>query len=358
MAMQTDRIDDGTATTLTPTDSRRRIYRTVALYLVAFAFLAIVLWRSRIWDAGGTLGEMSPGILLLVPLMTLALIVPLALRQRAILRGLDYRINAVSLAPISVYGNTVGFMTPAASGELLRPALFDRAFGLPLNRGASVVLFERLYSMGLFCLSGLLAFSLTGLLPMWAAIPAVILLVSAMFGPLTLVRLLNIPVGRVPSLLPGFVRRRLVGLDEAGEAFERLWRAPRLAVEFVVLSLVTFAIMLAQFWLVFDGTGSEIDLSEAWVIVVAAAMAGMASGLPFGLGAGDVVMVSLLSAYGMDVTAAGAAVILVRILINLPAGLMGLGAYIITLRQGAPHDVDASSSAASRLVTAGAGNDK
>ncbi|MEO7665460.1 MAG: lysylphosphatidylglycerol synthase transmembrane domain-containing protein, partial [Dehalococcoidia bacterium] len=344
---------------LTPKPPSKKSRQTIVLYTIAFAFLAIVLWRSRIWEAGETLGDVSPAILVLVPLLTVISVAPLALRQRAILRALDYRISALALAPIAFYGNTVGFMTPAASGELLRPTLFDRAFGLPLNHGVSVVLFERLYSMGIFLLSGLLAFSLTGVLPKWAAIPMAGLLVVGMFGPLALVRILNIPVARIPSLLPRFVQRRLTGLDEAGEAFERLWNSPRLAVEFVVLSLVTFAIMLAQYWLVVDGTGSEIGLHEMWVVVVAAAMAGMASGMPFGLGAGDAVMVSLLSAYGVDVPAAGAVVILVRALINLPAGLMGLGAYIIALRQGAPHEANGSStSVTTRLATAIGGNDK
>ena len=204
---------------LTPKPPSKKSRQTIVLYTIAFAFLAIVLWRSRIWEAGETLGDVSPAILVLVPLLTVLSVAPLALRQRAILRALDYRISALALAPIAFYGNTVGFMTPAASGELLRPTLFDRAFGLPLNHGVSVVLFERLYSMGIFLLSGLLAFSLTGVLPKWAAIPMAGLLVVGMFGPLALVRILNIPVARIPSLLPRFVQRRLTGLDEAGEAF-------------------------------------------------------------------------------------------------------------------------------------------
>jgi uncharacterized protein (TIRG00374 family) len=311
-------------------------WRTIALYSAAVIFLGIVLWRSRVWEAGDSLSNTSFALLIAVPLLTLLLVIPLGLRQRLVLRSLGYRFGAIPLSPVAFYGNTVGFMTPASSGEILRPALLNRAFGLPLSRGMSAVLFERLYSMGLFSLTGLLAFTLTGVLPAWLAAPAILLLTVGMLGPLIMVRLFNIPVSRLPQVLPGFVQRRLVGLEEAGEAFERLWRDPALAVRFVILTLITFGVLLLQFWLVADGTGGEIAPHEAWVVLVASAMAGMISGLPFGLGAGDVVMVSLLTAYGLDAPDAAAAVILVRLLINLPTGLMGLGAYLITLRQAAP----------------------
>jgi uncharacterized protein (TIRG00374 family) len=328
-----DAVEDVVVLTGRPA-TRKLSLRTVALYAVALVFLAVVVWRSRIWDSGEALGDVSWPVLVAVPAITLLLAVPLAWRQQAILSSLGYRISALPLAPVAFYGNTVSFMTPALSGELLRPALMDRAFSVPLHRGVSVVLFERLYSMGLFCVSGLLALSFTGLLPDWLVAPVAILLVVAMFGPLILVRLFNIPVGRITGVLPGFVQRRLIGLDEAGDTFEQLWRSPRVAAWFVPLSLVTFGILLAQFWIIASATGTGVSPHEAWVVLVVAALAGMASGLPFGLGAGDAVMVSLLTAYGADVTEAGAAVILTRILINLPSGLLGMAAYLIALRQG------------------------
>ncbi len=208
--------------------------------------------------------------------------------------------------------------------------------------------------MGIFTLSGVLALSLSGALPVWAAAPVAALALSGMFGPLVLVRWFSIPVGRIPGVLPGFIQRRLIGLDEAGEAFERLWRSPRLAVAFVVLSLATFGIMLLQFWIVVESTGATIGLQEAWVVLVFSGIAGMASGLPFGLGAGDAVMVSLLSAHGVDVSEAGAVVVLTRVLINLPTGLFGLGAYILALRQGSPRsNSDSPAAPAGHLATAG-----
>src|SRR3989337_3995310 len=92
------------------------------------------------------------------------------LRGREVLAALGHRFKAVSLIPVSFYGNTVGFLTPAASGELLRPSLLERGFGVSLPQGAAIVLYERLFSMYLMCVSGLLAFTLTGTIPLAVSI--------------------------------------------------------------------------------------------------------------------------------------------------------------------------------------------
>ncbi|NIM05458.1 MAG: hypothetical protein GTN65_07555, partial [Armatimonadetes bacterium] len=117
--------------------------------------LGLVLWRTRVWEAGDSLGQVNPLILTLIPLFSVLLSVPFAIRQRLILKALGQRFSAWRLLPISYYGNTVGFLTPVSSGEILRPALFQRGLNLPLSQGVAVVLYERLYSACLLGLTGL-----------------------------------------------------------------------------------------------------------------------------------------------------------------------------------------------------------
>lgn len=309
------------------------------LYVVALIFLAIVLWRSQFWESGDAIDSIKPGYLIAVPLLSLILALPLALRERAILRGLGYRVPARSLVPLSFYGATVGFMTPAASGEVLRPSLFERTFGVPLAKAVGLVLFERSYSMFLFGLSCVLALSWTSELPGWAG-PAVLpVLIAACFVPSAVTYVApfahsHLPAERLGSLVPRRVRRIVGGrVREGGSTLQTLWSSPRVVVLFVALGACIFTVNAFQFWFIPRGLGQDISFQEAWVVLSASAMAGFLSGLPFGLGATDAVMLSLLKAYGVDTAAAGQIVILTRTLINLPTGLLGLGAYLIALRQ-------------------------
>ena len=318
--------------------SRLPALRTLALYSLALAFLGIVLWRSRIWDAGNSLSEAGPLTLAIVPLFSLLAALPLALREREILSALGRRFSAWRLAPISYYGNTAGFLTPASSAEVLRPALFERSLDVPASQGFAVVLFERLFSTFLLGVSAVLAFTWTGVLP-WAVSAALLpLLLAFSLAPLVAYRRVSRLASRLRPgrLLPGRIRERFSrGLSESGSALERLWLSPRLAMSFTILSYLTFMAMVLQFWLLVEGMGGGISLWEAWVVLVVSTVAGVLSGLPLGLGATDAVMVSLLRAYGVDVPSAATIVLLMRCLINLPTGLLALLAYLAVLRQRA-----------------------
>ncbi|MEK7248673.1 MAG: lysylphosphatidylglycerol synthase transmembrane domain-containing protein [Chloroflexota bacterium] len=309
------------------------------LYAIALLFLAIVLWRSKFWESGDAIGNIDALDLVLVPLLSLALLVPLALRQRAILGALGYRFSARSLAPISYYGNTVGFMTPAASGEVLRPSLFRRTFGVPTAQGVGIVLFERLFSFYLLGLSCLLALSWTGAAPGWVGPVALPMMIAACLAPSAFVALaptLNnrLPARRLGNLVPHRIRDRIgEQVKESGSTLSRLWLNATVVAFFIALSAITFLVMAIQFWLIPEALGQDISLQEAWVVLTAGAMAGFLSGLPLGLGATDAVMLSLLKAYGVETTEAGQIVILTRVLINLPGGLFGLAAYLLAVRQ-------------------------
>ena len=311
-------------------------WRASALYGLALVFLSLVIWRSRLWEAGDSFQRVGAVTIVAVPLLSLLAAAPLALRGREILATLGHEIRAAALIPVSFYGNTVGFMTPAASGELLRPSMLERGFGVPIPRGAAVVLYERLFSMYVMCVSGLLAFTWTGTIPIAASIAFLPLILALPFLPSAVVRLFDLRLERVSPHLPKVIRSRLGGLSEASDSIDKLWRSTGLTLPFTALSLMVFGLMTLQFWLLVEGTGESISLSEAWVVFFAANMAGVLSGLPLGLGATDAVMVSLLSAYGVDLSAAAAIAILVRVLINLPTGILGLIAYLVAVRQTRP----------------------
>jgi uncharacterized protein (TIRG00374 family) len=286
-----------------------------------------------VWEAGDSFERVDALTLVVVPLLSLASAAPLALRGREVLAKLGHRFKAVSLIPVSYYGNTVGFLTPASSGELLRPSLLERGFGVPIPRGAAVVLYERVFSMYMMCLTGLLAFTWTGAIPLAASLGLLPVIIVLPLIPTGVVRVFNVRLERVSAHLPRFIRSRVGGLSEASDAVDTLWRSTGLALSFSALSVTVFAVMGLQFWLLVQGTGESVSLTEAWVVLFVANMVGVLSGLPLGLGASDAVMVSLLNAYGVDLAAAAAIAVLVRVLINLPSGVFGLIAYLLAVRQ-------------------------
>lgn len=308
-------------------------WRPLALYALAAVFLSLVVWRSRVWEAGDSFQRVDALTLVVVPLLSLATAAPLAIRGREVLAALGHRFKAFSLIPVSYYGNTVGFLTPAASGELLRPSLLERGFGVSLPQGAAIVLYERLFSMYLMCVSGLLAFTWTGAIPLAVSIGLLPVVALLPLAPMGVMLAFDLRLGRVLARFPSFIRSRVGGLSEAGDTADTLWRSPGLTLSFSVLSACVFGIMMVQFWLLVQGTGENLSLTEAWVVLFVANMVGVLSGLPLGLGASDAVMVSLLNAYGVDLGAAAAITVLVRVLMNLPAGIFGLIAYLVAVRQ-------------------------
>jgi uncharacterized protein (TIRG00374 family) len=320
----------------TPRRRWRLSWRRAALYGLAGVFLAIVIWRSEIWNADETLDDIDPLLAAAVPLLTLAMAPPLALRGREILSVLGYRFSAIALTPIQFYGNMAGFLTPAASGELLRPSMFERAFNVPLAHGGAVVVFERLFSMYIMCLTGVAAFAASGILPTPVAIAGLVTCAVLPAAPYLVMTLLGFRFSAIRARLPISWQARLGGMDEATEALDVLWRSPRLVVTFTLLSWAVFAVMMLQFWLLVEATGEHISFAEAWVALFTASLVGVVSGLPLGLGAADATLVSILTAYDVDATTAGTIAVLMRLLMNLPAGILALVAYVVTLRQRAP----------------------
>jgi len=79
--------------------------------------LGLLLWRTRVWELGDTLGEFSLGTGIVVVLLNLPLIAILAFRTRLVLRRLGYDASTQSLIPISAVGNVAAVVTPGATGE-------------------------------------------------------------------------------------------------------------------------------------------------------------------------------------------------------------------------------------------------
>ena len=341
-----------------------RTLRVIALYAVAFVFLGVVLWRTHIWDISDNLAGLNPLVLAVVPVFSALLGLPLAIRQRAILSALGYRPSAWALFLIAYYGNATGFITPASSGEILRPVLFQRALDIPLPTGVAIVLYERLYSYALFGIVCSLALIWASPLPDSLKVLASPFLLTASLLPLvvywTIRRIApHLPwIGKFQRLVPRSFRERFGNVfRESEESLGRLFSSLQLTIAFCLLSYLIFLIMGLQFWILMREIEPSVSFPEAWAVLMASNGAGVLSGLPLGLGATDAVMVSLLRVYGASDAASATAVVLFRGLIHLPTGIMGALAYLMAVRQRAPQSPEAgSASSGSRPPPSGTGS--
>jgi uncharacterized membrane protein YbhN (UPF0104 family) len=114
---------------------------------------------------------------------------------------------------------------------------------------------------------------------------------------------------------------------------------PARLIVFAGTTSLVFCAYTAQLWLVAQATGVTLDPFAAWGALGLSIVVGVVSFLPFGLGATDLVLATLLVSLGASTAASGAIVFGYRLTATLPLALAGTGAYAFlsaTLPGGGP----------------------
>lgn len=282
---------------------------------------------DRIW-ASLQQADLTPllgALLLNVPVIWLR-----ALRAQLIVRQLAYRVPMRSMLPIQLVGQTSSTITPAASGDYVRAYLWRSSNGVPVRVGAAVVTFERLYSLFLLVAVALLliVFPRHGLVG-WVLVAAGLAL--ATFAPL-LFELT--PTTLEQWALAKLGRGRFMGRFQEGatvmvDQFRNLMKAPLLLAWTSALSLVNFAVMGAQLWLVMMALAHRVPITQAVAANSTSQVAGIISTLPFGIGSQDAILVTVFAGYGVTIALAASAAVLLRATTTVPMALAGLVAYLM-----------------------------
>jgi uncharacterized membrane protein YbhN (UPF0104 family) len=203
---------------------------------------------------------------------------------------------------------------------------------VPVSSGVASVLYERLvtvFQMGV--LGGWLAAAV--FLPAAAVAGLSAVAVAVLLAPWWLSiltqRLHRSEYSDGRSGIVAGVLRAVVRLQDLGLSF-------RVAAVFTSLTLGVFLLSGFQILLIAWGVGAGLAL---WVAVSAyclSQLAGSVSTLPFGLGATDVVVISLLTAAGMGAVSAAAITILLRLATTLPLGIAGAIGLLVLGRPSLP----------------------
>jgi len=260
-----------------------------------------------------------------------------AWRSQFLVNRFGYRVPWPRMAGTQLAGQTLSWLTPAAAGDLVRPYMWRNRDGVPVSSGVAAVLYERLvtvFQMGVIggCLAA--AVFLPGLAVAGLSAAALAMLFAPWWISLATRRAHRIETvdGR-RGLMAGALRAT-VRLQDLGLSF-------RVAVVFTALTLGVFLLSGFQILLLAWGVGAGLAL---WVAVSAyclSQVAGSVSTLPFGLGATDVVVISLLTAAGLGAVSAAAVTILLRLATTLPLGIAGALGILILGRPRIPIDGDA-----------------
>jgi uncharacterized protein (TIRG00374 family) len=312
----------------------RRWYVWVSISIVLFGLL---VWRTRPWEAFAVGADWRP--LLAVIALNVVVVAAWSIRSARLMAAVGHPLPLLALVPIVSFANTINNLTPASSGEALRAVILRRRHGVPYGRSTAVILVERLWAIWIRAMSAGAA-ALGTVIPASPGIVGAgwVAAVVAIFAPALAYRLGLRPAAFAARIVdPGAVgedgtpgrRARLATLLRDVDAnVAGILASPAVAIGFVASTGLIFIVFAVQLWLILAALGQDISPVAAWAALGIATIAGVLSALPFGLGAADVVMTTLLAVLGVPAAAAGAAALLLRATVTLPLGLAGTASWI------------------------------
>jgi hypothetical protein len=309
----------------------RWLRRPILWLPISGLLLAVVAWRSRLWEAGTVLG--TPDLLPLgcAILLNLAIALLWAVRSADLLAAAGHPVPIAPLLPMTAFANTINNLTPGSAGEVVRAWLLRARHGVPYPTGAAVIVIERVVAIGYLGASAAIvwighALALTvpvqvAALALLAVLPG--LVYRAGIRPWAIAA--RLPLGRVL----GNARWARLGasLVRMDATIAALLTHPRHLAVFAGTTTLVFAAYAVQLWLVAASVGLTIDPVAGWGALGLAIAVGVLSLLPFGLGATDLVLAALLGSLGVAAPAAAAIAFGYRLVATLPLGLLGAVSY-------------------------------
>ncbi len=307
-----------------------RLVKAAALYLVVAGLLAYALRNIPLGSIRATLSRLSlaqaGGLLALNGLVILSMTLRWWLVARAEAPGLPFLPLVASR--LAVFGVSYFTPGPQVGGEPLQVLALRKDHGLSVARATATVIMDKLLELlgnFIFLTLGLFAFLRLGALkglPLWAWVPAAllllwpavhILLMQAGVRPVSLV---------LKTLLPGLRRKKWMRLLSVSEYFASAFtqRHPWRLVGALLASLLSWTGMAAEYMLILHFLGAHPDLWQGLFGLTASLLAFLLP-LPGGLGALEASQVAALGALGHPAALAISVTLIMRARDLLNGGL-------------------------------------
>ena len=148
--------------------------RPIVWLPISIGLLALLLWRSRLWEAGTALEGLDPVPLIGAVLLSGVVAILWAIRSSDLLAAAGRSVGVLPLVPMTTFANTINNLTPGSAGEIVRMYLLRAHHGVDYATSGAVVLIERIGAIGYLASSALLVW-----LAWLGAIPVTLALVLA-----------------------------------------------------------------------------------------------------------------------------------------------------------------------------------
>jgi glycosyltransferase 2 family protein len=300
-------------------------------WLAGAGVLGFVVLRLDTDDFGAAIGSVDAAALIGAVALNVPLLLLAALRSHLVLTRLKHSLKPGLLLASVTLGFVAGSLTPGASGELLRADALNARGGVVLRDGLALVVFERGLSFYIMMLSGAAAGAVL-LLPTIAAAVVVVAAILLAIAPAFAGTLLLL-VSRVDAEANSLAGR---GLNLVRRLLERLGDIANdrlLVMSWSFVTLVIFAIIACQVWLLAEGLGGGLSFLEALFVLIASQALAVVSLIPMGLGIMDGTIVGLTSRWGLSDDNALALAVLVRVASTLPLIVAAVASYLYLAMQ-------------------------
>ncbi|MFW5691995.1 MAG: lysylphosphatidylglycerol synthase transmembrane domain-containing protein [Chloroflexota bacterium] len=316
---------------------RKRQQFAVILGLIVSAVFVFFAFRDLHPEAViEELGRVEIGWLLVGAATYFAAVAVITLRWRYLLNAIE-RLSMRVLYPLVCIGYMGNNVYPFRSGEALRIFLLNRNHNIPIVRGATTVVVERVFD-GLV----MLTFIVVSLLFL-DVVSADVQRVASLAAPLFLIALAAFfALAARPGLLHNLIRlvsrilpQRLGGMiqgmgEDVIHGLEGL-RTPGQLIGAIISSYVTWMIEASVYWMVAWAFNLDVSYALMLLVVGTVNLAGLIPASPGQIGVFEFFASAVLVAAGVGEATALSYAVTVHVVIWLPVTLAG---FIFLARQG------------------------
>ncbi len=283
----------------------RLIILWVALLLLGAGLFIWALRAAPLQEIVSVLAQLQTWQIVTILLVNSGIIVLFALRWWLILGRQGYRLPYAAITGYRLAGFALSYFTPGQhfGGEPLQVLLVRRNHKVPASTALAAVALDKsieLFSNFLVLTVGLLLLLGSGLLEGLAVNQVLLLSIPILVMPITYLSFLKRGARPIAGLIGRLRGRMAGGLNRTEDQLGDLIQShPNLFIQGLGVSVLVWAVLFFEFWLMLRFLGLNVDASQLLAVVIAGRVALFAP-TPGALGALEASHVLVMQALGFD----------------------------------------------------------